>query len=133
MEQIQETDEVESVTNYNEMIDSFNELYAHIKVIHVEKLTPSQLVVIMSELIQFVEKYKSLTGQQKKSMVINVIKKMINEQADKYTQEEQTTLMLVVNTTLPTMIDTTIDAINGLLKFTKDKTKNTCLSKFLCC
>ena len=132
MEQIQETDKV-TVTNYNEMIDSFNELYAHIKVIYVEKLTPSHIVVVMSELIQFVEKYKTFTGQQKKSMVINVIKKMINEQTDKYTEQERVALMLVVNTTLPTMIDTTIDAINGLLKFTKDKTKNTCLRKFMCC
>ena len=132
MEQLQETDKM-VITNYNEMIDSFNELYAHIKVIYVEKLTPSQLILVMSELIQFVEKYKTFTGQQKKSMVINVIKKMINEQTEKYTEEERVALMLVVNTTLPTMIDTTIDAINGLLKFTKDKTKNTCFSKFLCC
>jgi len=123
--------EKEKVENYNEMIDTFNELYAHIKVIYVEKLTPAQLILVMSELIQFVEKYKTLTGQQKKNMVINVIKKMINEQTDKYTEEERTALMLVVNTTLPTVIDTTIDAINGLAKFTKDK-KNT-FSKFLCC
>jgi hypothetical protein len=129
---------IESATNvnvnsYNALIDTFNQLYAHIKVIYTGKLTPVTVVIVISELIQLVEKYKTLTGQQKKNMVINVIKKLVNEETDKYTEEEQAALMLLINTTLPTMIDTTIDAINGLMKFTKDKTKNTFFSRFLCC
>lgn len=122
-----------NVNSYNALIDTFNQLYAHIKVIYTGKLTPASAIIVMSELIQLVEKYKTITGQQKKNMVINVIKKLVNEETEKYTLEEQAALSLLINTTLPTMIDTTIDAINGLLKFTKDKTKNTFFSRFLCC
>ncbi len=122
-----------NVNSYNALIDTFNQLYAHIKVIYTGKLTPVSAIIVMSELIQLVEKYKTLTGQQKKNMVINVIKKLVNEETEKYTLEEQAALSLLINTTLPTMIDTTIDAINGLLKFTKDKTKNSFFSRFLCC
>ncbi len=122
-----------NVNSYNELIDTFNQLYAHIKIIYTGKLTPTTIVIVMSELIQLTEKYKTLTGQQKKNMVINVIKKLINEELEQYTQEEQAALMLVINTTIPVMIDTTIDAINGLMKFTKEKTKNKWVSRFLCC
>ena len=122
-----------NVNSYNSLIDTFNQLYAHIKVIYTGKLTPTTIIIVMSELIQLTEKYKTLTGQQKKNMVINVIKKLINEELEKYTQEDQAALMLIINTTLPAMIDTTIDAINGLMKFTKEKTKKSLFSRFLCC
>lgn len=122
-----------NVNSYNSLIDTFNQLYAHIQVIYTGKLTPTTIIIVMSELIQLTENYKTLTGQQKKNMVINVIKKLINEELEKYTQEDQAALMLIINTTLPAMIDTTIDAINGLMKFTKDKSKNRWFSKFLCC
>lgn len=127
MEQAQTPDI--DVKSYNTMIDTFNQLYAHIKVIHVDKLTPTNVVLVMSELIQLVEKFETLTGPQKKTMVINVIKKMVNEQLDTYNEDEKNSVMLIVNTTLPVMINTTINAINGLMKFTKDKSKN----KFFCC
>jgi hypothetical protein len=119
--------------SYNYLIDTFNEVYAHIKVIHVDKLTPTSVILIMSEVIQLVEKYKNLTGEQKKTTVINVIKRLVNDNLESYSEEEKTSIMLVVNTTLPTMIDTLVNAINGLMKFTKEKTKNTWFNKFLCC
>lgn len=75
--------------------------------------------MITSELIQIVEKYKNLTGTQKKMLVINVLKKIINEQVT--TEEEKIALNLIINNVVPQTIDGFVDAINGVVKFTKDE------------
>ena len=110
----------------NELLDKLSELYKYIKSIHGEKITPTNIVLIASELIQIVEKYKTLTGSQKKMLVINTIKKYVNEQ--NATLQEKLALNIIIDNTLPYMIDGFIDAINGLLNFSKKAKKSK-----LCC
>jgi hypothetical protein len=112
----------------NEIINITNEIYNHITSIHQDKITAINIVAITSELIQLVEKYKNLTGMQKKNLVINIIKKIINNGS--YTDEEKVILNVIVQNTLPTIIDGFIDAINGLFNFTKNNVK---YNKLLCC
>jgi DNA mismatch repair ATPase MutS len=110
----------------NELLDKLSDLYKYIKSIHGEKITPANIVLIASELIQIVEKYKTLTGSQKKMLVINTIKKYVNEQNT--TSDEKLALNIIIDNTLPHIIDGFVSAINGLLNFSKKVKKSK-----LCC
>lgn len=114
----------------NQLLNNLDELYQYIKSVHQNKITPLNIVMITSELIQVVEKYNSLTGQQKKMLIINVIKKIINE--NNYTSDEKLVLNSIIDNTLPNMIDGFISAINGMMKFSKNIKKSKCSKFFLC-
>lgn len=106
----------------NNLLDALNQLYNYIKSIHGNKITPSNIILISTELIQIVEKYKSFTGTQKKMLITNTIKKVVNEQSN--TPEEKNALNVVIDSTLPNVIDGFVSAINGMMKFTKDNKKS---------
>lgn len=114
----------------NVLIDLVEYLYHHLKSIHSEKITPTNVILLATETIQLVEKYKELTGHQKKTMVICVVKKLVNAQFD--TEEDKRAMILIIDLTLPTVIDNLINAINGNLKFDKEKAKSF-FKKYLCC
>lgn len=114
----------------NLLIDTFDVLYNHVKSIHSEKITPANIVLLATETIQLVEKYKELTGHQKKTTVISVVKKMVNSQFD--TEEDKKAMNLIIDLTLPTVVDNLVNAINGNLKFDKEKTKSF-FKKYFCC
>jgi len=105
-------------------------LYNYIKKVHTEKITPMNVVVIATELIQAVEKYKNLTGIQKKTMVLSVVKNIVNAQMD--TVEDKRAMDIIIDMTLPMVIDGLVSAINGGLKFDKEKMKSF-FRKFMCC
>jgi hypothetical protein len=127
-----DTFQVANKSQDNDILDALNQLYNYIKSIHGDKITPSNIILISSELIQIVEKYKSFTGTQKKMLVINTVKKIVNEQVN--TLDEKNALNVVIDSTLPHVIDGFISAINGVMKFTKDIKKSK-LGKLLsiCC
>jgi len=118
-------------TSTNILLNNLNELYQYMKSIHQTKITPTNIVMIASELIQVVEKYNTLTGTQKKMLIINVIKKIVNEESNTY--EEKVALNIIIDNTLPLMIDGFVSAINGMMKFSKDKKKCNFLKKCLFC
>jgi len=114
----------------NQLLGNLNELYRYIKSIHQNKISPTNIVLIASDLIQIVEKYNYLTGAQKKMLVVNVIKKVVNEESSYC--EEKVALNIIIDNTLPHIIDGFVNAINGMMKFTKDP-KKSWLKKLLCC
>ena len=114
----------------NQLLSTLNELYMYIKSIHGEKITPTNIVLITSELIQIVEKYNDLTGTQKKMLVINTVKKIVNEQLN--TSDEKMALNIIIDHTLPCVINGFIDAINNVFAFTKT-IKNKKCGKYLFC
>lgn len=114
----------------NVLIDGVEHLYSYMKIVHTAKITPTNVVVIATELMQIVEKYKELTGPQKKMLVINVIKRVVNNQVD--TQEIRTTLNTIIDFTLPIVIDNLVSAMNGEIKFNKEKVQSF-FKKYLCC
>ncbi len=124
-----ETDKVETKPE-NVLLDTFEHLYSYVVSVHSEKLNASNIIVIATELMQVVEKYKTLTGSQKKTLVINVIKKLVNSTVDD--ESDKKTLNTIIDLTLPTVIDNLINAINGNIKFDKEKAKSF-FRKFLCC
>jgi len=115
----------------NQLLGNLNELYRYIKSIHQNKISPTNIVLIASELIQVVEKYNNLTGAQKKMLVLNVIKKVVNEESS--TDEEKIALNIIIDNTLPHIIDGFVNAINGMLKFAKDPKKSWFKKCLFCC
>jgi hypothetical protein len=114
----------------NVLIDGIEHLYSYMKHVHREKITPMNIVIIATELMQIVEKYKELTGPQKKMLIINVIKKIVNNQID--SQETRTALNTIIDFTLPIVIDNLVSAINGEIKFNKEKVESF-FKKYICC
>jgi len=117
-------------TMTNDMLDKLNQVYQYVKSIYGDTITSTNIIIITSLLIQIVEKYKTLTGNQKKMIVVNTIKKLVND--SKINDDEKKILNLIIENTLPTAIDGFIDAINGNVKFDKVKEKSI-LKKLFCC
>ena len=115
-------------TTENELIRKMNEVYQYLKSIHSDSITTENVIAVATDHVQIVEKYNTLTGNQKKTMVINVIKRVVVEQAG-----DNTILLTVIDATLPKVIDTLVDAINGNIKFNKEKTKAFFKKLFPCC
>jgi len=126
---VTDVDKIDNTSNI--LLNNLDELYKYIKSIHENKITTLNIILITSELIQIVEKYKNLTGGQKKMLVINVIKKIINEQVS--SEEEKIALNLIINNVVPQAIDGFVDAINGVVKFTKNIKPNFFKKLFCCC
>jgi hypothetical protein len=63
-------------------------------------------------------------------VVINVIKKLVNTQFN--TDEDKQAMNIIIDLTLPTVIDGLISAINGDIKFNKEKVKSF-FKKYFCC
>ena len=95
-----------------------------------EKITATNIVIISTNLMHIVEQYKDLTGSQKKMLILDTIKKVINQNVND--PQERISLMLIVDMTLPPMLDTLVTAINGGLKFEKDKVISG-FKKLFCC
>jgi hypothetical protein len=116
----------------NILLTRLAQLYDYSKsILDTKKITTTNIIMIMNNLIQIVEQYKELTGNQKKMLVLDTIKKIINENVTDENNKQQ--LILFVNITLPVILDSIILAINGDMKFAKEKI-NSCFSKlFSCC
>ena len=114
----------------NVLIDGLEHLYSYMKSVHNEKITPTNIIVIATELMQIVEKYKGLTGSQKKMLIVNVIKKIVNNQTD--SDETRIALNTIIDLTLPVVIDNLVSAMNGEIKFNKEKVQSF-FKKYICC
>jgi hypothetical protein len=112
----------------NNLIEIVDTTYKYIKSVYGTSITPTNVIVIASNLIQVVEKYKTLPGNQKKMVVINSIKMVVQEQTE-MNDTDRAAFNVIMDATLPTVIDNLIEAINGDMKFNKETIKN----KFLCC
>jgi len=132
MNDVSNVNNTEQTTNNPEniLIDTVEHLYNYVKSVNISKITPSNIVIITTEIIQLVEKYNNLTGIQKKMVVINVIKKLVNTQFD--TDEDKKAMNIIIDLTLPSIIDNLISAINGDFKFNKEKV-NSFFKKLCCC
>jgi hypothetical protein len=115
----------------NGLLSTMNELYIYSKsVINTKSISSITLITLANKLIQIVEKYKQLTGNQKKMLVLDTLTKIINENIDNEVEKQE--LLSLITTLLPKIIDTVISAINGDMKFIKD-IKPSCFSSVFQC
>lgn len=91
------------------------------------KLSTANAVIIATNLMQIVEKYTNITGQQKKALVIHVLKLFI---ADHLDGDDANTLLLFIDMFLPSVIDTIISIDKKELAINIRKSFKTC---FPCC
>ena len=73
-----------------------------------------------------VEKYKNLKGEDKKRIVLSVVSQFVN--LSNLSQDDKTSINILIQTLAPTMIDGIICVANG--EFLKDA--NTLCKKFCC-
>jgi hypothetical protein len=123
-----------SASSTNPMLVKLDELVNYIKDLQgVEKITPMNVVILVDKLVQIVEKYNDLTGSQKKMLVLDSIKKIVNTSVY-LNDDERVTLIVIIDLTMPHVIDSIISAINGDMKFENDKSPHSWFSKlFNCC
>jgi len=113
----------------NSLIEIINTTYKYVKSVYgIINITALNVVVIASNLIQVVENYQNLPGNQKKLVVISTIKMIVQEQTT-MSESDKMAINIIIDSTLPTVIDNLILAINGGMKFDKESIKK----KYLCC
>ena len=108
--------------------DLINKLYESLcMIIANKKVTTINIVMIATNLMQIVEKYPKIAGTQKKSLVIQVLKKFVIDQSDGDTENA---LLLFIDTFLPSVIDTIISVdVKEIVINIKKGVK----SFFICC
>jgi hypothetical protein len=84
--------------------DLIDRLYESISLMG-DKITTLNVVLISTNLMQIVEKYPKITGSQKKALVIHVLKKFAVDHLD---GDDETALLIFINTFLPSVIDAMI-------------------------
>jgi hypothetical protein len=128
-----------SQTPENTLLVKLEEMVSYIKsVLGNDTITVTNLVFITTKLMHVVEQYKDLTGYQKKMLIMDTIKKVINDTIidtivdNMSDSQERMILMTIVDLNLPPLIDTLVSAINGNIKFEKDKIMSF-FKKLFCC
>lgn len=131
MDTISEPNNKINISPENTLIDAVEYLYKFINTVYTDNITPSNVIIITTQLVQLVEKYKTLTGYQKKMIVINVIKKLVNTHIN--SEDDKWAMNMIIDNTIPSVIDNLVSAINGNLKFNKNENNITCFKKYICC
>lgn len=102
---------------YNGVKKSFNE----------KTITTANVVVLAVQAMQLVEKLPNLAGSDKKNIVIQVVKLIVDE--FELDADTKAAIHLIIDTTLPMTIDLIVSASRGAFGLNSLKTK---LAK-LCC
>jgi len=111
--------------------DEITLVYDQIKdwVDKTEKPDASNIIMLVTLLIKCVENVaKDKSGSYKKNLVLTVLTKVINE--SKLEPDAKAALMILVQTTIPVIIDTMISIANKEIDIGKVKTE---MSKCFCC
>jgi hypothetical protein len=89
-------------------------------------ITSLNIITILNNLIHNIEKYNILSGSQKKMLILDTLKKHIDEQYGSNPEQllEKQLLFILIENTMPQFIDTLISAINGEINFIKSKKNN---------
>ena len=98
------------------------------KVLGGEKLTPSNVTIILVSMMQVVEGYTDLKGPQKKAVILDAINHLIDDQVQD--PNDKNVLQILVRATLPTVIDTLVSIDRRELSIKVKKVFN-CILK--CC
>lgn len=123
-------EKVESIGNNlpdkNSLLFKLDSLYIYVKsLLGSDKITSLNIIKIINDLMQIVETYKGLTGNQKQMLILNTLKKLVNDQySDLSTtspeiETERALLLMIIDHTAPNIINTLVSAINGDIKFSK--------------
>lgn len=114
-------------------LEIFNEIYEEAKELVEEKgLSLQNIVSITTKLMQMVERIHSLSGPEKKKMVIDVLLKLIDE-SDVLDEETEQALQSFIEITLPGTIDIIIAASKNQFDINSVKKRCSKLKEYLSC
>jgi len=88
-------------------------------------ITKENIITIVINLMQLVEKYQDLTGEQKRNLVINVVEKFIKDKTD---NEKEEVLLTFVGNFLPTLIDILVSVDKKEIVIKLKKTFSSCFT-----
>lgn len=109
--------------------EAVERLYEELKkIIGKGNINSSNIVTILISLMQIVEKYQDVSGIQKKAIILKALKLVINDQVTN--EEEAKALNLLVEVTLPTVIDTLVSVDKKEIQI---KIKKGCSKLLKCC
>jgi hypothetical protein len=109
------TDVVLTTTN-----TAVERLYEEVKrLLYGGKLTPTNVVIILVELMKIVDGYPELKGAQKKQVLLEAINMLIDDQHDNV--EDSNNLKMIVKMTLPAVIDVAVSIDKKQLKIKAKK------------
>jgi hypothetical protein len=83
-----------------------------------QEVTPGNITILVTLCMQAVAKVPQLTGQQKKSFVINLVKK-VGGDLEGISKTDRRAFQALIDFTLPGMIDALVDASKGKFDFKK--------------
>jgi hypothetical protein len=109
--------------------EAVERLYEELKkIIGKGNINSSNIVTILISLMQIVEKYQDVSGIQKKAIILEALELVINDQVTN--EEEAKALNLLVEVTLPTVIDTLVSVDKKEIQI---KIKKGCSKLLKCC
>ena len=106
-------------TETNTYLSNFAQLYAYAESVVQSKTIDTSLIISISiKLVQIVEGFKTMTGYQKQQLVLDCLSKLINEHVQD--PEQRVTLEAIIQTCMPTVIDTFVSCLNKLITWKKE-------------
>ena len=92
--------------------DKINKVYEAVdEVLQDKKITISDIIFVAKRAMEIVETFKEITGEQKKSLVLSVLRKYVHETVNNTKRRNE--MINVINTVLPGTIDVIILASKG--------------------
>jgi|GEM_PF-5982022 len=120
------------------VIENFEAIYNKIREsIKDKSITVYDLIPIATNVMQIVQKYPNLSGNEKKKLVVNVIKQLVDD-SDIIPQEQEAIALTIIQYTLPHVIDAVVAAYKKNIDLKKIKEdciggKYKCTGSKKCC
>lgn len=100
--------------NTEKMAEVINELTQTLEsTVNTGDLDAKRLVQLIPDLMELVEKYPELKGRDKKRLVIEVLRKFVNNKVEN--EDKKTRLLELLDEVVPDMVDIVVDASKGKL------------------
>lgn len=93
-----------------------------------ETITSSSIITLAVRAMELVEKLPALSGSEKKQVVVQVVKLIIDE--TELSDDDNAKIDVIIDTTLPLAIDFIVAASRGVLNINGVKSR---LKKLCCC
>ncbi len=111
-------------TNDKSLVDSlYDQVLSHIR---SKQIKVRDLVVIATKAMELVQKVPELTGSERKNIVIDVVVKIVDD-SNLLSGEDEAAALMFIEMTLPTLIDTVVNAYKKHIDLKKIKTSCGCI------
>lgn len=94
------------------------DIYKRLRSMAIDRnITAGNVAIMASQIMELVEKYPELTGQEKQKIVIQLMKRMTEE--SELGEEQKRLVSSIIDIALPNIINVVIKATHGLLEINK--------------